>query len=85
MERLRSRKAAVADQLQQQRAAARFQPTPDTPVDTKAVLEEMSPAAAPPAPPKPATPLAPESEADDYTSRLLKAKKKVWEDKDKND
>jgi uncharacterized membrane protein len=86
MERLRSRKAAVTDQLEQQRAAARFEPTPDAPVDAKSALDETAgPAAPPPAPTKPTTPLAPEEEGDDYTSRLLKAKKKVWEDKDKKD
>ncbi|HUY89526.1 MAG TPA: VWA domain-containing protein [Pirellulales bacterium] len=78
MSRLRSRKAEIDEQLQQRRAAARFEPTPDAPIDVAAVEEELKG----PPPPKPAAPaassLSPEKkEEEGYTSRLLKVKKGV--------
>ncbi len=83
MSRLRSRKAEVDQTLQKRRAATRFEPTPEAPVDPT-VLEEAS-SAAPPRPKKAAPKagdLAAEAEQDDdYTSRLLQAKKKVWRDR----
>lgn len=78
MSRLRSRKAEIDEALQQRRAAARFEPTPDAPLDVAAVEEELKG----PAPAKPAAPaassLSPEQkEEENYTSRLLKVKKTV--------
>ncbi|MBN1911589.1 MAG: VWA domain-containing protein [Pirellulales bacterium] len=87
MQRLRSRKAEVSGQLDRIRADARFEAPTDTssgPSDLGSV-EELSgpgaatrPAAAKPsiAPGKPA-----EEEKESYTERLLRAKKKVWDDK----
>ena len=81
MQRLQSRKAEVAGQIEQLRAATRFEPTPQTPVNLD-VLEKPEGASA--VAEKPAAPsLADEAkpQAESYTERLLKAKKKVWEDK----
>jgi hypothetical protein len=85
MQRLRSRKAEVTQTLEQQRAAARFEPQPDAPPPDSAAAAELT--GAPPAdgtaPAKPPTPpVKPEQKEDDsYTSRLLKAKKKVWDER----
>jgi hypothetical protein len=86
MDRLRSRKAEVAESLDQRRAAARFEPAPDAP-PPETLGEQAGLPTAPPAPPKPkpATgPMAPDQkEEESYTNRLLKAKKKVWEERNK--
>ncbi|MGD9719595.1 MAG: VWA domain-containing protein [Pirellulales bacterium] len=76
MERLISRKAAVTGQLEQKRAALRFEPTPEATGDLAALDEE---AAAPvgATPGKEKSSLAAEREEDSYTERLLKAKKKA--------
>ena len=79
LERLRNRKAAVSTQLDERRAAARFEPVADeAPRDYDQVLQD---AAAGPAQPtqRPAesTPAqTPQSEQETYTERLLAAKKK---------
>jgi anthranilate/para-aminobenzoate synthase component I len=84
MDRLRSKKAEVSGELEQKRAAARFEPTPDAPVDTSVIEAEMAAPSTQPKPPEaPKKGLGAEQEEESYTSRLLKAKKKVWEDKDK--
>jgi len=87
MDRLRTRKAAVSEQLAQKRATARFEPDRDAVTDASALEGEAT--IRPVQPRRPATPagasLAPdqkEKEEDSYTSRLLKAKKKVWEDRE---
>jgi hypothetical protein len=80
IERLKSRKAEVAGRLDQLRAATRFELPAQVPADVKP-LDEL----APPAPPEPkgqGPSLAPEKkEEETYTERLLKAKKKAWEDR----
>ncbi len=80
IERLKSRKAEVAGHLDQLRAATRFELPTETPADIKP-LDEL----APPAPAAPRTTessLAPEKkEEESYTERLLKAKKKAWEER----
>ncbi|MBI2824628.1 MAG: VWA domain-containing protein [Planctomycetia bacterium] len=84
MDRLRSKKAEVSEKLEQQRSAARFEPAAPPPSDAS-VLEPTAlgePLAAKPRPAAPPPP--PPSEQESYTSRLLKAKKKVWEERDKN-
>ena len=83
MSRLRGRKAEVSDHIEQRRAATRFEPTPGAPVDDAAVEDAASGAENRQTPTT--EDLGPEAEKDDdtYTSRLLKAKKKVWEDRDK--
>jgi Mg-chelatase subunit ChlD/uncharacterized membrane protein len=78
MERLRSRKAEVAGRIEQLRSDARFEPAPDS----TARIEDIQPAAAP----KPERPAAPsiahkeKPEEESYTERLLRAKRRVWDD-----
>jgi Mg-chelatase subunit ChlD len=80
IERLKSRKAEVAGQLEQLRAATRFEMPERTPADA-APLEELSPPpAAPPGGQRPS--ISPEQAEESYTERLLKAKKKAMEDRD---
>jgi hypothetical protein len=80
MARLRSRKAEVDRSIESRRAAARFEPDAALPVDPNAIgAAEARPTSTAPAPSAP-KPVA-ETEADDYTSRLLKAKKQVWQDR----
>ncbi len=84
IERLRGKKAEVSGQIEQLRGAVRFEmPQAQKPADTT-VLEEPS---APDKPSKPAekTSIAEpqKTEPESYTERLLQAKKKVWEDRDK--
>lgn len=89
LERLRSRKAAIAEQIDDRRAATRFEPVLEQLPDQAAagqILEDASHgAAAPPAPTRPAptslTPTQPDAES--YTSRLLKAKQQARKDADK--
>jgi len=77
IERLRARKAEVADQLEQLRASARFEPTPE--VLAKPEVSEPPPAL-PAAPTQQPAAMAAQDQAEEsYTARLLKAKKKVWE------
>jgi hypothetical protein len=82
IERLRSRKAAVTQELEQRRAAVRFEPTVEARPDVDVLGEE---AGAGPAPLPKSGPakggLAPEQEHESYTERLLKAKKKVWDER----
>jgi hypothetical protein len=85
MERLRSRKADIDRTIETRRAAMRFEPDPSVAVE---------PDTAQPTATKPGTPGAPASEApkpdadkpvaESYTERLLKAKKQVWKDRDKD-
>jgi hypothetical protein len=86
MERLRSRKAEVSEHIEQKRAAARFEPAPDVAASTSALDEELAGASQPqnkPAVSKPTSGLKPQQEEETYTDRLLKAKKKVWENRDR--
>ncbi|MCH8924182.1 MAG: hypothetical protein IIA67_13665, partial [Planctomycetes bacterium] len=82
MERLRSRKAEVTDRIESRRATTRFEPLDDAAqpsADPTVMAEVVDP---PGGKAKPQASLAPgEAEEEDYTSRLLKAKKKVWEDR----
>ncbi|HEY2839385.1 MAG TPA: VWA domain-containing protein [Pirellulales bacterium] len=97
MSRLQSRKASVAAELDQRRAGARFAPASPASEETSAnrfkesrpksaAPEALTPSPAPErlasiAPPAPTTPDS--SGGESYTSRLLKAKKKVWEQENK--
>jgi len=81
MERLRSRKAEVSGRLEQIRASARFEPSPQQPADLAVLEEAAKPDATAPKPPAPPMAGEPQSEEESYTERLLKAKKKVWEDR----
>lgn len=84
MDRLRNLKATVSNQLDERRAAARFEPQVDVDApparDPSEVLGEAATGggAAPP-PPRSSGPL-PQTEAESYTERLLKAKKKSKQD-----
>jgi uncharacterized membrane protein len=84
MERLRSRKAAIAEAIDQRRAAVRFEPQADAPTNGSALDEASAP---PPVQRKPdgrPQQMAPQGEQpEDYTSRLLKAKKRVWDERQK--
>ena len=96
IEKLKGRKAEVTEGIERSRAATRFDPTagrdPDAPpmvVDEPLLGGEAKPKADPARPsPKPPTPglapTAPPATAESYTNRLLKAKNKVWEDREKD-
>jgi hypothetical protein len=81
--RLRSRKAALSSEIDARRAATRFEPQPETAGERELrdVIEEAG-AGRPIEPPRPLrdVTLQPgEAEGEDYTSRLLRAKRKAWE------
>lgn len=90
LERLRTRKAAIAEQIDDRRAATRFEPVldklPDQ-ADASQILEQASGGTppTPQAPPRPsATTLTPtQPDAESYTSRLLKAKQQARKETDK--
>ena len=80
MDRLRSRKAEVAGQFDQLRAAARFEAAPERTVNLDALDESAAPPPAAAAPSQP-PPAQQKPEEESYTERLLRAKKKVWKEK----
>jgi uncharacterized membrane protein/Mg-chelatase subunit ChlD len=94
MEKLKSRKAEVAEQIDRNIGATRFEAPPiqiGTAPLNEPLLEGTDPTAATPrtAPTQPRPGLAPEApkppvEAESYTNRLLKAKQKVWEEREKD-
>ncbi len=90
MEKLKSRKAEVGEQLDRSRAATRFEapPVAAAPLDEPWLEGPAGPEAAKPEHKKPDQPgLAPETKApepESYTNRLLRAKQKVWEERDKD-
>ena len=84
MSRLRSRKEAVGQQIESRRATTRF----EAPADSAPSEEPLATSSAPQkAPKQQATsdkPAEPDAAAEpSYTERLLKAKKKVWDEKGK--
>jgi hypothetical protein len=83
MERLQARKAQVAEGVAGGRAAQRFEggPAPAAPVPAGVPAPQPQPAR----PQPPAQPPAPQAEpqAGDFASRLLEAKKRVWEERKK--
>jgi uncharacterized membrane protein len=83
MQRLRTRKAEVTEGLEQRRAATRFEPAPDAPPTATALEDQLLPPTGDPSKPPPpgAAGLSPEKEEESYTSRLLKAKKQVWDER----
>ena len=90
LDRLRTRKAAIPGEIDERRAATRFEPTmPEqggSTVTLDQVLQDVAGGAAPTERPKqPTSQLSPENaEQESYTSRLLKAKQQAWkENKDK--
>jgi uncharacterized membrane protein len=85
IDRLKSRKAQVNETLEQLRAARRFEPgdRQEAPAGAEANVATQPSA---PARPKPAPRIAPESQQEpaDYASRLMKAKKRVWQERDQD-
>ncbi len=84
MSRLQSRKAEVQKQYENTRAETRFEAPEDADELEPSPLKSLG-GAAPERPKQAARPKVGETdkEAESYTSRLLKAKKDVWKDKDK--
>ena len=88
LDRLRSRKAAIAGEIDERRAATRFEPVmPEdgASADPEEVLRDAAAggAAASPSTQRPAAQLSPEAQDEEsYTSRLLKAKQKAWKDQE---
>jgi uncharacterized membrane protein/Mg-chelatase subunit ChlD len=89
LDRLRSSKAAVADQIDNRRATTRFEPSPDdmdiAPRTLDEVLQDTTPSEGQSGAAKRATTqMTPDAvEEESYTSRLLKAKKQAWKDRQK--
>jgi hypothetical protein len=89
IQRLRSRKAEVSEQLEERRAAARFEPQVEEPggrplASLEEVLQEAGGATPAAAPPRAAAEQGQKPAAEQeksYTERLLEAKKKAWKDK----
>jgi hypothetical protein len=87
MSRLRSRKTQIGEQIEQRRASTRFEPVDDVHVQSGALQEHgVSPREAKQPAASSARGVAVEQaqpEQETYTSRLLKAKKQVWEERNK--
>ena len=83
IERLRSRKAEVGNQVEQLRATARFEPSTEAPADLQSVEELRAPPSTPKKAERPS--LAPEPEEESYTERLLRAKQQAWRKKKGDD
>lgn len=87
LDRLRTRKEAVGETLDKGRAGTRYEGSMG-PTDVPSGAEPSTgrPMGAPPKPAGPQPGMAPEKEQDpaDFASRLMKAKKKVWEERDKD-
>jgi hypothetical protein len=85
IERLKSRKAEVAGHLDQLRAATRFELPSQAPTGVPPVDELTLPAAPDPRPPAPPSMPETKNEEETYTERLLKAKKKAWEERNERE
>ncbi|MFO0915604.1 MAG: VWA domain-containing protein [Pirellulales bacterium] len=84
--RLRARKETLERDLDQQRAATRFEPTPDQLPSTDELDQAVRGADRPAGPAGTAQNLTPtEQEEEDYTARLLKAKRKAKRDIPRSD
>lgn len=81
MSRLRSRKAEVDRSLESRRAATRFEPDATLTVDPNSISASESRPNEPGPSPASVPKVVAEPEPDDYTSRLLKAKKKLWSER----
>ncbi len=82
MSRLRSRKREIGKQIESRRSTARFESSADAPEATEFTQPIVKPTAKSPdqTKDKPEEERAEES----YTERLLKAKRRVWQDRDNN-
>src|SRR5262249_51868938 len=85
IDRLPSRKSKVTETLDQLRAAKRFEPGDLAATAPSGAREEIAVVTAPPARTTAQHRLAPQKEESpaDYASRLLKAKQRVWEEREK--
>ncbi len=90
LERLRSRKDELAQSIEQRRAATRFEPQTEAGATTQerdldSVLRDATTAspAPPPAPQVPPASTVDQSESDNYTARLLEAKRRAREEEAK--
>ncbi|OAI45600.1 hypothetical protein AYO44_12720 [Planctomycetaceae bacterium SCGC AG-212-F19] len=86
LDRLKSKKAAIGEELEKTRAATRFDPSPDAPIGAPPPSAADMPASAPMSRPTRTAPSnAPGSaeEKADFTSRLMKAKKRAMDERDK--
>jgi hypothetical protein len=84
MERLRSRKADIERTIETRRAATRFEPDPTAAAGPGTAQPSATKPTAPGAPAaQPPKQEADKPDAESYTERLLKAKKQVWKDRDK--
>ena len=81
--RLRSRKAEVVDEIEDRRAAVRFEVDPEADVDVGVLQTDPGRQAEDKSRSKQETEIAPEEE-DSFTSRLLKAKKEATKDHEKD-
>src|SRR5205823_12411888 len=86
LDRLKSRKARVGESLERTRAAQRFEAGEAATTTAPAGADATTAAALRPQPVRPVPQVAPDKpqEAADYASRLMKAKKKVWEEREKD-
>lgn len=83
LERLKSRKAQVGEAIEKEKAQKRFEATEGaTPIAADAGAMGTTPEPTRPKPP-PDRPAARPQEAEDYATRLLKAKRRAMEDRDK--
>lgn len=89
MERLRRRKSQVGNEFDGRRSATRFEPEPDADVDTSALdmdaASTRDDAGKKKDADRPEGLTAAQEEEDDYTSRLLKAKRQAMKDKQRRD
>ncbi len=86
MARLRSRKAEISGSIEQRRAATTFEPEPDQEVDVSVLDEGPSAMSLEPKRDTKKSDLGKvESEEDDFATRLLKAKKKALDGKQKRE
>jgi len=84
MGRLRNRKREISEEIEGRRAATRFEVSADTPIASDVVAE--APATAPGTSPVPKLTEEKPNETTEpsYTERLLKAKRQVWHDREKD-
>ena len=82
MSRLRSRKQEIGQQIESRRSATRFEGTTEASDAPQTIAPTEKPAAVQGDPPTTEPEEQPAEES--YTERLLKAKRKVWDDRDEN-
>ena len=83
IERLKSRKASVGETMDKKKAAKKFEKAEGTTAPAAPTVEPLAPPAVEKPKPPPAKPKAQEEEGD-FASRLMRAKKKAMEERDKD-